>query len=476
MGMRRASEHREDRYSSSLHVVTQEDATRVGDTKSHVAGMQRVKGSFMDSEQTQRIAAHKQEHIERIRQMRRAAIRRRQFIVAALAIVTVVLIVLGATTTISMLYALIPAILLLGVLMLGARAAKSARAWERRIARGSKGAANRVATIKAADARSQADTPEHRQALQPAGEKPEKTAVQPSNRRLYRDGHTPSFHQRMQTSPATATDVLNKAEIQRILQLAKQEQQRSEKSSSASRSVSVESSASARSQTSAHTTVSKPDSHNVAGASEPQRQAAARKASLPNVDMPKLEQDSQQKAASQDLISFSLGSARDAHDLQSSGPESREIKSSKQVSIASPTPKRSGQLTDKSQGEQHTASKSTLTSPRVGAAQGPAASTVAEQPVKSVRKESDSSQSRQAADETREISVAGVVGKAELESALADSPTAAADAESELDRHSDGDSEQFHANELHAEVDPPTQSSESLSIGLETILSRRGNN
>ncbi|MFT9393507.1 MAG: hypothetical protein ABF581_07845, partial [Bifidobacterium sp.] len=149
---------------------------------------------------------------------------------------------------------------------------------------------------------------------------------------------------------------------------------------------------------------------------------------LPNVDMPKLEQNSQQQAASQDLISFSLGTVRKSPEQDGDGPESLEIKSSRQVSVAIPRPK--------------------------------------------------------VEDETSEISVAGVVGKAELQSALADSAIDAQGEDAVAEDSSDtangsseesgSDSHAFHDAEIHASVEPPAQSSESLSIGLDAILSRRG--
>ncbi|MFT8705340.1 MAG: hypothetical protein ABF805_08220 [Bifidobacterium sp.] len=521
MGMRRASEHREDRYSSSLHVVTQEDAARVGDTKSHVAGMQRVKGSFMDSEKTQSIAAHKQEHIERIRQTRRAAIRRRQRIVATLAIVTVALVILGATKTISMLYAVIPALLLLAVLLLGAHAAKSARAWELRVAQSSKGASTTPSATSNATAKPQTDTREYRKASQSADIETRQSSVQPSNRQAQRHVRTPSSGQQAQSAPATATDVLNKAEIQRILQLAKQEQQRSKRASEASRPASVPSPASVSVQARTDVAVSKPKSSRASGGAskpqkKPQESAAARKASLPNVDMPKLEQDSQQKAASQDLISFSLGSVSETRNLQNDGPESREIKSSKQVAVAKPKPKSRHQSADKTQGKtqgktqstaqgkpqgkQQTAANSTMKSavnsamksstnsasnaqkkpavatPHLEDSSATAASPSIKRSAPSAHKVDTSTQPQQPEDETREIVVAGVVDKVKSGHTQADSPNAAADNGSAfaLDNNN-ANAEQFHADEIHAEVEPPTQSSESLSIGLETILSRRGN-
>lgn len=472
MGMRRASEHREDRYSSSLHVVTQDDAARVGDARSHAGDMQRVKGSFMDSDRTQRNAAHKQEHIERIRQMRRAAIRRRQLIVATLAVIAIVLVAISATKLISFWYCLIPVALLAVVLALGARASSAAREWERRIAaadRGGQDAAGRRPVNRGASdgrARMQAERqPEvgssknptvqstrAPQSVQTSGSAHPSRSAQ---RQIRKNQQPHSSLRQSEAAPATATDVLNKAEIQRILQLARQEQRHAAKSNAAKSNAEKAPLDSGRNRTegtgeaeasvivadASPTERASADVEKTAGktarsmapqearnAAPQQAKATSGKAALPNVDMPKLEQNSQQQAASQDLISFSLGTVRKSPEQDGDGPESLEIKSSRQVSVAIPRPK--------------------------------------------------------VEDETSEISVAGVVGKAELQSALADSAIDAQGEDAVAEDSSDtangsseesgSDSHAFHDAEIHASVEPPAQSSESLSIGLDAILSRRG--
>ena len=70
-GMKRVDEHRQDRYSPSLHIVDAENGRRFGDIKPHKA-----KGAAMPaSTPSARLTS---EHIAHVRELRRAAIRRRQ--------------------------------------------------------------------------------------------------------------------------------------------------------------------------------------------------------------------------------------------------------------------------------------------------------------------------------------------------------------------------------------------------------------
>ena len=72
-GMKRVDEHRQDRYSPSLHIVDAENGRRFGDIKPHKA-----KGAAMPaSTPSARLTS---EHIAHVRELRRAAIRRRQIL------------------------------------------------------------------------------------------------------------------------------------------------------------------------------------------------------------------------------------------------------------------------------------------------------------------------------------------------------------------------------------------------------------
>lgn len=125
--MRHVEEHREDRYSTSLHLVDENSGTRFSDDTTFAKGVQ-----MQPSER--RANTLTPERIAEVRRLRHAAVRRRQMIVAALLVITVVVLVLAFTLHFSTLYALIPASLTAVVLALGAHAASQARAWERKVA------------------------------------------------------------------------------------------------------------------------------------------------------------------------------------------------------------------------------------------------------------------------------------------------------------------------------------------------------
>ena len=81
-GMKRVDEHRQDRYSPSLHIVDAENGRRFGDIKPHKA-----KGAAMPaSTPSARLTS---EHIAHVRELRRAAIRRRQILAVCLLAITV---------------------------------------------------------------------------------------------------------------------------------------------------------------------------------------------------------------------------------------------------------------------------------------------------------------------------------------------------------------------------------------------------
>ena len=112
-GMKRVDEHRQDRYSPSLHIVDAENGRRFGDIKPHKA-----KGAAMPaSTPSARLTS---EHIAHVRELRRAAIRRRQILAVCLLAITVLVFAVSFPLHFSPLLALIPFVLLLLVLVLGA--------------------------------------------------------------------------------------------------------------------------------------------------------------------------------------------------------------------------------------------------------------------------------------------------------------------------------------------------------------------
>ena len=110
-GMKRVDEHRQDRYSPSLHIVDAENGRRFGDIKPHKA-----KGAAMPaSTPSARLTS---EHIAHVRELRRAAIRRRQILAVCLLAITVLVFAVSFPLHFSPLLALIPFVLLLLVLVL----------------------------------------------------------------------------------------------------------------------------------------------------------------------------------------------------------------------------------------------------------------------------------------------------------------------------------------------------------------------
>ena len=127
-GMKTMLEHREDRFSPTLHLVGEWSAARICDGTGMLA-----KGACMQP--TQRKRTLTPERIARIRAARRAAIRRRCVLVGALAVLTVLVFIVGCSGVFSPAFVLIPGAMLVAVLYFGSRAAKHAREWEARVAK-----------------------------------------------------------------------------------------------------------------------------------------------------------------------------------------------------------------------------------------------------------------------------------------------------------------------------------------------------
>ena len=126
-GMKTMLEHREDRFSPSLHLVGEWSTVRICDGTGMV-----TKGVRMQPTQQKR--ALTPEHIARIRAARRAAVRRRRVLVLSLAVLTLLVLLSGYSGLFSPIFAIIPLAMLAVVLFCGARASKHARQWEARVA------------------------------------------------------------------------------------------------------------------------------------------------------------------------------------------------------------------------------------------------------------------------------------------------------------------------------------------------------
>ncbi|RBP99370.1 hypothetical protein [Bifidobacterium xylocopae] len=127
--MKRASQHRQDRMSASLHLVDESSARRFGDTEPR-----RLKGLVMQPEREGGEGRREAERVKRVRLMRRAAARRRRILTGSLLVATMGLGFLSYAASLSPLFCLIPLALLAVVLVAGARAAAQARRWEARLA------------------------------------------------------------------------------------------------------------------------------------------------------------------------------------------------------------------------------------------------------------------------------------------------------------------------------------------------------
>lgn len=363
-GMKRAAEHRQDRYSPSLRIVEAEDGRRFGDIEPYQA-----KGAAMPaSTQSARLTT---EHIAHIRELRRESIRRRQILVASLLAVAIVVFALAFIVHYSPLFALIPLALTAAVLAMGANAARQARQWERRVSR-----YEQKKTSATPARQGQIDSPAKNHAAESAA-----PAVQTSR------------------ADDAATEVMEQRQIRRVLHDAEVEQAKAkalrEAQAKADREAAAPQAADhSETETPSLTVRDERDAHDSVADDATSELASVQPARALDVfDM----------ATSQDLISFSLG----ADHAEDNAPESLEIKSTRQVSKATPAePEMVNKLIDEA---------------------------------KAVKASDDASAAKAQAD------------------------------------HSAAQPESFHEHEERAEVQAPVATSESLSVGLDSILARRGN-
>ncbi|NMN02078.1 hypothetical protein [Bifidobacterium panos] len=269
-GMKWTQEHRADKYSTSLHLVDEHSGTRFSD------GDTRMEGIVMQSN----VGHISAQRVAEVRRLRHEAIRRRRFIAISLAVITVLVLVCAFVFHFSPWFALIPAVLLGAVLALGARAAKHAREWERKVALDAKRSAA---------------------AAVPSGAKP--AAIERGEQRpVAAREKKPAAH----TPEEPDTEVMEQREIHTALRKAQ-----IEKREAFERRGKVEQ-ASEPSEADAQSSVSSVSSVSSSSPSPATPDAAA--------------------SPEQDLISFSLGSS----DSEAAAPESLEIKSTRQVAKAEP--------------------------------------------------------------------------------------------------------------------------------------------
>lgn len=287
-GMKRVIEHREDRFSPSLHLVDADSGTRFSDETVAAA-----KGVLMQSTEAHK-GATSEERIAEIRALRHAAVRRRRAIAVSLLTITVVVLVCAFALHFSPLFALIPAALLAAVLALGVRASKQAVAWERKVARYHAKVKKRAAA-------------ERKRAQAEQAERARLRAQELAEARKVADEQL-------------KTDVVPEGEIRQAIARGKADRdaavkRRKEETQTAEKAVD---------QTAERADAAPADVKEVGLSIHDERDNMAEEAKTVAVK------------STQDLISFSLGAPRDGADVEVDAPESMEIKSTKQVAKAVP--------------------------------------------------------------------------------------------------------------------------------------------
>ena len=430
-GMKRASEHRQDRLSTSLHMVGREDGMRFCDRQSRT-----VKGLVMQQGQQDGNRRSQAQRIKQIRQLRRAAIRRRRILVLALLLIT--LLVAGCSFLVgySPWFTLIPLALVVVVLVAGAHASAQARAWERNLAQ-----------RRARQRRQQA-----------ASLTKSKTSGKPG--RAKSEGRT-----------ETATDVLDQGEIRRTLAQAKADQQAALQarqhnsakpanpavgsSKTQGSAGSVKSTEKAAAQT-GHAT-SRPSAAKKASDRTPAKQAASRpKTSKPATTKPSTAAKAASKPAapksSVDKSAASKPAARSAAAQSGkSGPVSASVGNARPASSA--------------QDDATNELKRISPSPALDAFGMAAGQDLISFSLGSASGEGSDIDGKKSEDEgphsleiksTRQVSVARPPEKKQADQKKADKRP-----------------DDFHKQEMQAQVEVPDRSEDSLSIGVEAILARR---
>lgn len=447
-GMKRVDEHRQDRYSPSLHIVDAENGRRFGDIKPHKA-----KGAAMPASTPS--ARLTPEHIAHVRELRRAAIRRRQILAVCLLAITVLVFAVSFPLHFSPLLALIPFVLLLLVLVLGANASRQARQWERKVVR-------------------------YERTHSGTGWSKKPSAESKDSKRVNKAEPVAAV-----TAPAkelsehvedAATEVMEQRQIRRALRDAEIEQAKAKASrqSAAAYQAAAEHAKQSEKSDTAQSAADKPaaepsamvdESADRKSAAETSESSAAPDASARTDKSTKLdksvaprvepsltvrdERDERDDAAaaaaadatselvsvrparaldvfdmstSQDLISFTLGGEHNADNA----PESLEIKSTRQVSKAEPVE--------------------------------PA---VAEKLI-------DEARAVKAADDAKAVSAGNAVDT---------EPEQRDDADTDADDEAANAAQRaaFHESEERADVEAPAATTDSLGAGLDSILARRGN-
>ncbi|PLS26161.1 hypothetical protein [Bifidobacterium parmae] len=348
--MRHVEEHREDRFSSSLHLVDEHSGTRFSDEGTY------AKGVLMQPNE-RRTNKLTPERIAEVRRLRRRAVRRRQILVVSLLLVAIVVAAIAFPLHFNPWFALIPVALDIVVLVLGARAAGQAREWERKVAK----ARARERRSRMAKTRAQARTVD----AQTAAVKAEVEGMARSAKAMAAAlAEEPADAAAPAKGEEVPTAEMERREIRRVLRQAEIEQRQAlaahgkldapdvhvvdVAAAQAAAQPQTAAASAAPSGSEAVQVVSRaegPQADAPSAAAKPADDASARSAAVIPADAttelaevrPAKALDAFDMAiAAQDLISFSLGEPRNVHQDQPDAPESREIKSTKQVAKADP--------------------------------------------------------------------------------------------------------------------------------------------
>ncbi|KFF30594.1 hypothetical protein [Bifidobacterium bombi] len=452
-GMDRVVQHKEDKYSTSLHLIDAESGTRFSDGSRESEG-----GTVMQRAQSTG-SGISYERVAKVRQARREAIRRRRMIAGSLLFLTVLVLVLSLILDFSMLFSLIPGTLLALVLVLGARASRQARQWELRLR-----ARRKSLERSSGRALMKARLASKSSALQSEG-RTKAVAKQTSEGQ-----HGISSASRSdERDNGVVTSVIAQAEIERIVN-QKSGVSEDRKSAKTHKSGSGHASQVAKrgggavngsAGVGSHVSKTQPDSARIAGTVRSVGSAD----SAESADVHSIDEVEETASGRQDLISFSLGSG-ETESTQKEEPQSLEIKSTRQVSKAKPVVSPAVDSEPKADGERKSVTPSrpaeqdsAISSRRKEA--GTSASLAV--PDARVRRDARKPmQRRRAVEEENSLfkseairAHSAVVGQAKAHVA------------------SFSDTKAFHAAEKLAEVEAPDASSDSLGEGLKSILVRR---
>ncbi|WEV67805.1 hypothetical protein OZX72_02065 [Bifidobacterium sp. ESL0769] len=514
--MKRVVEHREDKYSPSLHLVDADSGTRFSDRRQPSA-----KGIVMQSERKNITASpagapvarptkamKERARVAHIRKLRREAARRRAMISAALLVVTVVVFAVSFPLKFSALFALIPATLLAVVVALGVRTANHARAWEHDLK------VKRAAQAKAHKAQGKSSAVANGQVANSSNSSAQ-VAAQYSATPLSSDEQPTGLMAEREIQKAVEQSRAEKEriEIRRAAQSQAEARQKKAKlqavkkdadvAAASSQAVNVAGSAKSVSQTkrpaeqgkAQSASARKPNPHAANAAASAKKKTsksannrrqnataagsgkmntvntAAKKQRIePNDATNELQQvhpaqalDVVDLAPNQDLISFSLGAPRNGVEVRNEEPKSLEIKSTRQVAKAKAKAPAKGMETTSSSASKHTKK-------------------IADQSVGNKGEDSNSSVSHvaetQAESNSTEASTGPLISKKNRKRAraMARRARAAAQRDGKVKREKPtytSDPEKFHASEVSADTEAPAVSSDSLGTGLEKILERR---